>query len=323
MNILVTGGAGFVGSNIVEALLEEEKVKKVRILDNLSTGSLDNLKDFFYHPKFEFIEGDIRDFDTCFKACKGMDSVVHQAALGSVPRSIKDPITTNEVNIGGTLNIFNAAKECKVDRVVYAASSSTYGDAKGLPKIEDKIGKPLSPYAVTKLVNEQYASVFGQLWDVDFIGLRYFNIFGPKQSPNGAYAAVIPLFFKAALNGGAPTINGDGSYSRDFTYVANAVQANLLALFTENEDALNQVYNVAVGERTTLNELWETIRDITGSKADATHGPNRAGDIPHSLASIEKAKRLLAYHPKCTVKEGLALAYEWYKSTLVQEDALV
>lgn len=321
-NILITGGAGFVGSNIVEALLKEDKVKKVRILDNLSTGSLENLKDFFYHPKFEFTEGDIRDYKTCLKACKGIDKVVHQAALGSVPRSIKDPITTNEVNIGGTLNIFNAAKESGVDRVVYAASSSTYGDSKGLPKVEDKIGNPLSPYAVTKLVNEQYANVFGQLWDVDFIGLRYFNIFGPKQSPNGAYAAVIPLFFKAALNGGAPTINGDGSYSRDFTYVANAVQANLKALFTNNEAALNQIYNVAVGERTTLNELWKTIKNITGCEANATYGPNRAGDIPHSLASIDKARNLLAYNPKFDVKTGLAMAYDWYKSTLVEEEVL-
>lgn len=321
-NILITGGAGFVGSNIVEALLKENKVKKVKILDNLSTGSLANLKDFFYHPKFEFIEGDIRDYKTCLKACKSIDRIIHQAALGSVPRSIKDPITTNEVNIGGTLNIFNAANECGVDRVIYAASSSTYGDSQGLPKVEDKIGNPLSPYAVTKLVNEQYANVFGQLWDVDFIGLRYFNIFGPKQSTNGAYAAVIPLFFKAALNGKAPNINGDGSYSRDFTYVANAVQANLKALFTKNESALNQVYNVAVGERTTLNELWASIKEITGCEANATYGPNRAGDIPHSLASIEKAKSLLAYDPKYTVKDGLAMAYNWYKSTLVEEEVL-
>jgi len=322
-NILITGGAGFVGSNIVEALLKDDRAKKVRILDNLSTGSLENLRDFFYHPKFEFIEGDIRDYNTCLKACKGIDRVVHQAALGSVPRSIKDPITTNEVNIGGTLNIFNAAKESGVDRVIYAASSSTYGDSQGLPKVEDKIGNPLSPYAVTKLVNEQYANVFGQLWNVNFIGLRYINIFGPKQSPSGAYAAVIPLFFKAALDGKGPNINGDGSYSRDFTYVANAVQANLLALFTKNKAALNQVYNVAVGERTTLNELWETIKEITGSEAKATYGPNRAGDIPHSLASIEKAERLLSYHPKYNVKSGLEMAYEWYSSILVEEEALV
>lgn len=318
-NILVTGGAGFVGSNIVEALLKEDKVKKVRILDNLSTGYLKNLSNFFHHPKFEFVEGDIRDYKTCLKACKGIDRIIHQAALGSVPRSIKDPITTNEVNIGGTLNIFNAAKESGADRVIYAASSSTYGDSQGLPKIEDKIGNPLSPYAVTKLVNEQYAKVFGQLWDVNFIGLRYFNIFGPKQSPNGAYAAVIPLFFKAALNGNGPTINGDGSYSRDFTYVANAVQANLKALFTKNEAALNQVYNIAVGERTTLNELWTNIKEITACEANATYGPNRAGDIPHSLASIEKARTLLGYDPEYSVKNGLAMAYDWYKATLVEE----
>ncbi|MEM8526564.1 MAG: SDR family oxidoreductase [Bacteroidota bacterium] len=322
MNILVTGGAGFVGSNIVEALLNEEQVKNVKILDNLSTGSLKNLKDFFHHPKFEFVQGDIRDYDTCLRACEGVNRVIHQAALGSVPRSIKDPITTNEVNINGTLNVFNAAKECGVDRVIYAASSSTYGDSQGLPKVEDKIGNPLSPYAVTKLVNEQYAKVFGDLWDVDFIGLRYFNIFGPKQNPNGAYAAVIPLFFKAALRGDAPNINGDGSYSRDFTYVANAVQANLKALFTENEAALNQVYNVAVGERTTLNELWANIKEITGSKASATYGPNRAGDIPHSLASIDKAKNLLTYDPKYTVKDGLALACDWYQSVFAEEEVL-
>ena len=312
-NILVTGGAGFIGSNLVEALLHDSRVGKVRVLDNLATGFLHNLETLKDHPKFEFLEGDIRDYDTCLKATLGMDLISHQAALGSVPRSIKDPITTNAVNIDGTLHIFNAAIENKVKRVVFAASSSTYGDSEGLPKVEPIIGKPLSPYAVTKYVNELYADVFARTYDFEYIGLRYFNVYGPKQDPNGAYAAVIPLFFKAAIEGKGPTINGDGNNSRDFTYVDNAVEANMLGLFTENIDAINQVYNIACGERTSLNELWQNIKSVTNCKVDAIHGPNRSGDIPHSLASIEKAQQFLQYTGKIKLKEGLERAFEFYK----------
>ncbi len=312
--ILVTGGAGFIGSNLVAALLQDERVEYVRVLDNLATGFLKNIEEFISHPKFEFFEGDIRNFDTCLKATQGIHLISHQAALGSVPRSIKDPITTNAVNIEGTLNIFKAAVENKVKRVVFAASSSTYGDSLGLPKVEDVIGKPLSPYAVTKYVNELYADVFARTYDFEFIGLRYFNVYGPKQDPNGAYAAVIPLFFKAAIEGKGPIINGDGNHSRDFTYVENAVEANILGLFTNNQDAINQVYNIACGERTTLNELWQHIKSVTNCTSDATHGPNRSGDIPHSLASIEKAQKLLGYTSAIKLMEGLERAFEFYHS---------
>lgn len=311
-NILVTGGAGFIGSNLVQALLNDSRVGLVRVLDNLATGFKHNITSFLDHPKFEFFEGDIRDFNTCLKATEGINLISHQAALGSVPRSIKDPITTNAVNIDGTLNIFNAAVENKVKRVVFAASSSTYGDSQGLPKVEHIIGKPLSPYAVTKYVNELYADVFAKTYDFQYIGLRYFNVYGPKQDPNGAYAAVIPLFFKSALEGSGPIINGDGTNSRDFTYVDNAVEANILGLFTEKTEAINQVYNIACGERTTLNELWQNIKSVTNCKVDATHGPNRSGDIPHSLASIDKAQKLLEYTGKVKLKEGLVKAFEFY-----------
>lgn len=310
--ILVTGGAGFIGSNLVEAMLKDERVAQVRVLDNLSNGHLKNIEEFLDHPNFEFIEGDIRDFNTCMTACKGIDLICHQAALGSVPRSIKDPLTTNNVNITGTLNIFAAAKESGIKRVVYAASSSTYGDSQSLPKVEDVIGNPLSPYAVTKLVNELYAKVYADLYNVEFIGLRYFNIFGPKQDPNGAYAAVIPLFVKALIDNKAPRINGDGEQSRDFTYVANAVQANLKALFTENPDATNQVYNIACADRITLNELYEILRETAQSNLQATYGPDRAGDVKHSLADISKAKSLLDYEPGVTARDGLERVYEWY-----------
>ncbi|HMR89805.1 MAG TPA: SDR family oxidoreductase [Saprospiraceae bacterium] len=312
-NILVTGGAGFIGSNLVEALLSDSRVGVVRVLDNLATGFKHNLASFKDHPKFEFFEGDIRDFDTCLKATEGIHLISHQAALGSVPRSIKDPITTNAVNVDGTLNIFNAAVANKVKRVVFAASSSTYGDSQGLPKVEHIIGKPLSPYAVTKYVNELYADVFAKTYDFEYIGLRYFNVYGPKQDPNGAYAAVIPLFFKAAIDGNGPIINGDGTNSRDFTYVDNAVEANILGLFTENGAAINQVYNIACGERTTLNDLWQNIKSVTNCTVDATHGPNRSGDIPHSLASIEKAQSLLKYTGRVKLNEGLVRAFNFYK----------
>ncbi|HUC80429.1 MAG TPA: SDR family oxidoreductase [Flavisolibacter sp.] len=313
MRILVTGGAGFIGSNLVGQLLQNSAVELVRVLDNLATGSLKNIEEFQQHPKFEFIEGDIRNYQTCLDACKGIDGISHQAALGSVPRSINDPLTSNEVNVTGTLHIFTAAKETGIKRIVYAASSSTYGDHPGLPKVEDKIGNPLSPYAVTKYVNELYARVYANLYGLELVGLRYFNIFGPKQNPAGPYAAVIPLFAKAVLNNEPPTMNGDGEHSRDFTYVANAVQANELALFTKNSEAVNQVYNIACGEQTSLNELFTELKSIAGSDLAPIYGPERKGDVKHSLADISKAKTLLGYQPSVTIKQGLKPTFEWYR----------
>jgi UDP-N-acetylglucosamine 4-epimerase len=312
MNILVTGGAGFIGSNIVRALLEDERVNIVRVLDNFATGFKHNIEEFQSNSKFELFEADIRNYEDCNEACKGIDRVCHQAALGSVPRSIKKPLVTNAVNITGTLNIFTAAKENGIKRIVFAASSSTYGDSNDLPKREDKIGNPLSPYAVTKLVNELYAKVYGDLYDMEYIGLRYFNVFGPKQDPNGAYAAVIPLFMKAAIENKPPIINGDGTYSRDFTYIDNVVQANILGLFTEHPASLNQVYNIAFGGRTTLNELWQYIQEAAKTDIPAIYGENRPGDIPHSLADISKAKQLLKYKPLVDVRNGLKQAFDWY-----------
>jgi UDP-N-acetylglucosamine 4-epimerase len=312
MTILVTGGAGFIGSHIVDALLNDERVKKVRVIDNLLTGSYDNIRHHEQNPQFEFIKADIREASACEAACNGVDLVCHQAALGSVPRSINDPLTTNDININGTLNVFNAARAAGIKRVVYAASSSTYGDHPGLPKVEDKIGNPLSPYAVTKLVNEQYARVFGNLYGMEMIGLRYFNIFGPRQSPKGPYAAVIPLFIQAFFADQAPRINGDGSFSRDFTYVANAVQANLKALFTDSKEAVNQVYNIACGNTTSLLQMVEALQQTTGKAIQAEHGPTRIGDIPHSLADIQKAARYLNYYPEVQFQEGLQKTYEWF-----------
>lgn len=314
MRILVTGGAGFIGSNLVEKLLSDERVTLVRVLDNFATGSFSNIDTYSDNPKFEFIEGDIRDPHTCLSACDTIDLISHQAALGSVPRSIDDPLTTNAVNITGTLNIFNAAKEKKIRRVVYAASSSTYGDHKGLPKVEDQIGSPLSPYAVTKYVNELYARVYAQLFNIELIGLRYFNIFGPKQNPKGPYAAVVPLFIESLLDNKAPLINGDGKHSRDFTFVANAVHANLLALFTENKSAVNEVYNIACGKQTSLLELFEGLKREAGSSLEPNHGPERTGDVKHSLADITKAEKLLGYSPLISVEEGLKLSWRWYQS---------
>lgn len=313
MRILVTGGAGFIGSNLVEHLLKKPGVDLVRVLDNLATGNIKNVEEFESNPKFEFVQGDIRDYEICLKACDTIDLISHQAALGSVPRSINDPLTTNEVNITGTLNIFTAAKERKIRRVVYAASSSTYGDHPGLPKTEDKIGNPLSPYAVTKYVNELYAKVYADVYGLQCIGLRYFNVFGPKQNPAGAYAAVIPLFIKAVLDNEPPTINGNGEHSRDFTFVANAVHANECALFTDNVNAVNQVYNIAYGSQTSLNELFETIKEIAGSDLAPKYGPERRGDVKHSLADISKSKNLLQYNPKVNIREGLKIAFEWYR----------
>lgn len=311
--ILVTGGAGFIGSHIVDALLKRADVAFVRVLDNLATGKIKNIEHNFSNEKFEFINGDIRDFDVCLKASSGMNVICHQAALGSVPRSIEDPLTTNAVNITGTLNIFTAAKECGIKRIVYAASSSTYGDSPALPKVEAKIGNPLSPYAVTKLVNELYAKVYADLYNLELIGLRYFNVFGSRQDPNGAYAAVIPLFAKALLDNIAPFINGDGEQSRDFTYIDNVVQINLKALFTENHEAINQVYNVAVGDNITINAMWDYLNTINKTSLKAIHRDARQGDVRASQADISKARKLLGYDPLIKVHEGLRMAFEWYR----------
>lgn len=280
------------------------------VLDNLSNGYYDNIKEFENHPNFEFIDGDIRDLETCKKAMHGIDIVLHQAALGSVPRSIQDPITSNDVNVSGFLNMLVAQKESKsVKRLVYAASSSTYGDSKALPKVEENIGKPLSPYAVTKFVNELYADVFAKTYGIEIIGLRYFNVFGPKQSPNGAYAAVIPLFMQALKDEKAPTINGDGKQTRDFTFVKNAIQANIKAAFAPKE-ATNQVYNVAFGERISLNQLWKDLQDISNKELNADYGLPRQGDVRDSLADISKGRKLLGYDPQFSVKDGLKITWE-------------
>jgi UDP-N-acetylglucosamine 4-epimerase len=313
MKILVTGGAGFIGSNLVLSLIHDERITAIKVLDNLETGSIKNLSAVRNSPKFEFIEGDIRNYAICLGTSEGIDIISHQAALGSVPRSIVDPITTHEVNATGTLNIFNAARENGVKRLVYAASSSTYGDHPGLPKVEEIIGSPISPYGVTKLMNEMYAKVFAELYKMEFIGLRYFNVYGPHQNPAGPYAAVIPLFIKSFLENKSPVINGTGEHSRDFTFVEDVVQANKLAMFTEDKKAVNQVYNIAKGEKTTLTELVSVLQQVTGKKIEATYGAERSGDIKHSLADISKAKNLLSYHPGTSPGEGLRKTYEWYK----------
>lgn len=313
VRILLTGGAGFIGSNLLKSFIEDPRIETIRVLDNLSTGSRLNLEGILPNDKVEFVWGDIREYSTCHEVCKGIDLVCHQAALGSVPRSIKSPVTTNNVNITGTLNVFTAAKENGVKRIVYAASSSTYGDSTSLPKVEDSIGDPISPYAVTKLVNELYANVFAKLYAIEFIGLRYFNVFGPNQDPNGAYAAVIPLFVKAILNNKSSTINGDGSQSRDFTYVENVVQANKLALFTDNKLAVNQVYNIACGNRITILDLYNTIKKSLGSEIEPIFGPARVGDVLHSLADISKGRNLLGYNPTYDVYQGIENAIKWYK----------
>lgn len=319
MRILLTGGAGFIGSNLTEALLDHEQVEVVRVLDNLMTGQFSNIMEFTNHPKFEFVLGDIRDYNLTLDACKDMDIVSHQAALGSVPRSINDPITTNNINITGTLNVFTAAKEAGIKRIVHACSSSTYGDSKTLPKVEEEIGNPLSPYAVTKLVNELYATVFASTYGMQFIGLRYFNVFGPKQNPNGAYAAVIPLFIKKLLLNKQITINGDGMHSRDFTFVKNVVQANIKALFAEDPKAWNQVYNVAYGERTSLLSLHKAIKQVTGAKVEPIFGPPRLGDVKHSLADISKARELLGYNPDFSLREGLVESVKWYENQITEK----
>ena len=318
--VLVTGGAGFIGSNLCETLLE--KGNKVICLDNFATGKRENLENLLNDTNFTLIEGDIRKLEDCLKATKDVDYVLHQAALGSVPRSIKDPITSNDVNVSGFLNMLVAARDNGVKRFVYAASSSTYGDSESMPKIEDVIGKPLSPYAITKYVNELYADIFSKTYGLETIGLRYFNVFGRKQDPNGAYAAVIPKFVSQLMNLESPVINGDGNYSRDFTYIDNVIQANLLSLVTTNKKAINTVYNVAYGDRNTLNDLMIYLKEYLSefdaeiSSVEVIYGPNRAGDVPHSHASVNKAKELLNYNPQFSLQKGLKEAVSWYWKNL-------
>ena len=320
--VLVTGGAGFIGSNLCEELLN--RGNQVICLDNFATGKRENILPLLgkYPDEFILIEGDIRNLTDCQKACEGVEYVLHQAALGSVPRSVKDPITSNEVNVSGFLNMLVAARDAGVKRFVYAASSSTYGDSTALPKVEVVIGKPLSPYAITKYVNELYADVFSKTYGLECIGLRYFNVFGRRQDPNGAYAAVIPLFVKQLMNHESPVINGEGEYSRDFTYIDNVIQMNILALETNNPQAVNQVYNTAYGERTTLNQLAEYLKEYLSEfdseikNVEILHGDYRVGDIPHSLASVDKAKELLNYNPQYSMKQGLKEAVKWYWKNL-------
>lgn len=318
--LLITGGAGFIGSNLCEYFLS--KGYNVICLDNFATGHRHNLKDCINHPNFSLIEGDIRNASDCNAAVKGVDYVLHQAALGSVPRSINDPVTTNDVNVSGFLNMLVAAREAKVKRFIYAASSSTYGDSVGLPKVEEVIGKPLSPYAITKYVNELYAEIFSKTYGLETIGLRYFNVFGRKQDPQGAYAAVIPKFVMQFMQHESPVINGDGNYSRDFTYIDNVIQMNELAMTTQNPLAVNTVYNTAYGDRNTLNNLVHYLKEYLSEydaeirKVNIEYGPNRAGDIPHSLASIDKAKKLLGYDPQYSLQEGLKEAVSWYWENL-------
>jgi len=314
--ILITGGAGFIGSNLCAYFLSAAYV--VKCLDNFSTGHRHNIASFLENENFELIEGDIRSISDCKKAVAGVDFVLHQAALGSVPRSLQDPITSNEVNVSGFLNMLVASRDAGIKRFVYAASSSTYGDSEGLPKVEEVIGKPLSPYAITKYVNELYAEIFSSTYGLQTIGLRYFNVFGRKQDPNGAYAAVIPKFISQLLRHESPVINGDGNYSRDFTYIDNVIQMNELAMTTQDPEAVNTVYNTAFGDRNSLNDLVGYLKDYLSvydpaiKNVSVVHGAARAGDIPHSLASIEKAKKKLGYDPKYSLNEGLKEAINWY-----------
>ena len=318
--VLITGGAGFIGSNLIEVLLTQKN--KVVCLDNFATGKRENITPFLNDQNFTLIEGDIRDPETCAKAVKGVEIVLHQAALGSVPRSIKDPITTNSVNIEGFLNMLVASKDAEVQRFVYAASSSTYGDHPGLPKVEDRIGKPLSPYAVTKYVNELYADVFYKTYGLETIGLRYFNVFGKRQDPEGAYAAVIPKFTMQLMNGESPVINGDGSHSRDFTYIDNVVQINQLAAIADNPGAVNEVYNVAFGANASLNDLVSLLKPLLAdhnpaiADIEVIYGPERPGDVKHSLANIDKARKLLSYNPEIDFATGLAKTISWYIENL-------
>lgn len=312
-SFLVTGGAGFIGSNIVEYLLKYG-AKKVRVFDNLATGRLSNIEEFKSNAAFEFIEGDIRNLDDCRKACAGIDFVSHQAALGSVPRSINEPWNTNNVNAGGFVNMISAAKDAGVKNFVYASSSSVYGDEKSLPKVEERIGKQLSPYAVSKYTNELYADVFNKVYSMNVIGLRYFNIFGPKQDPNGQYAAVIPLFVSKIIKQEEVFIDGDGEQTRDFTFVENAVQANILSMLCENKTAFGQIFNIAVGENFSINQLYSSIQKLLSSNHAATYRETRKGDVRNSLADISKAKNILGYNPQFSFQEGLQLTVEYFKS---------
>ncbi len=314
LNVLVTGGAGFIGSNLVDALLRDSRVGLVRVLDDFSNGKRKNLSHWVNDPRLEVLEGDIRDFSVCRRACEGIDAISHQAALGSVPRSMKDPLTTHNVNVNGTVNIFTAAKETGIKNIVYASSSSVYGDSETLPKKEEHIGNLLSPYALSKSITEQYAVMYARSYGMTFTGLRYFNIFGPNQDPSGPYAAVIPLFLKSIKEGVAPQIFGDGEQSRDFTYVSNAVQANIKGLFNESKKAEANVYNIACGYRTTVNDLWKALTQVTGLGLSPVHLPIRQGDIPHSLADISKAKLELNFIPDTTFQEGLKKTYEWFSN---------
>tara|TARA_Y100001958_G_scaffold97167_1_gene66972 strand:- start:15222 stop:16205 length:984 start_codon:yes stop_codon:yes gene_type:complete len=318
--ILVTGGAGFIGANLCETLLD--RGCKVVCLDNFSTGNLRNIENLINYSTFTLYEGDIRNLEDCLSASRGVDYILHQAALGSVPRSIEDPITSNEVNVSGFLNMLIAARDNSVKRFIYAASSSTYGDSESMPKVEEIIGKPLSPYAITKYVNELYADIFSKTYGIETIGLRYFNVFGRKQDPNGAYAAVIPKFVSQLMRGESPIINGDGNFSRDFTYIDNVIQANLLSISASDKKAINTVYNVAYGERKTLNDLMGYLKkylsefDLSIKDIKVIYGPNREGDIPHSHASVEKAKKLLNYNPQFSMPQGLKEAVKWYWKNL-------
>lgn len=316
INLLITGGAGFIGSNLVEHFLEDERVGLVRVLDNLSNGYIENIQEFFDHPRFEFIEGDIRSYETCLKACKGIDKISHQAALGSVPRSIENPMQSTEVNILGTVNLMYAAIQQKVERIILAFSSSTYGDHPDLPKVEENIGNPLSPYAVTKAAIEQFADVFGKTYGLKWVGLRYFNVFGPKQNPDNPYAAVIPIFFKAALNDQTLFINGDGHTSRDFTFVDNAVHMNDLSLFNDKPEAMNRVYNCACSEQTSLNDMVQRLSVILDKVLRVEYREERQGDVKHSLADISKAMDYLDYRPVVRFNEGLKKAFKYYEQNI-------
>ena len=319
LKIIVTGGAGFIGSNLVENLLKMEQVKKVRVIDNLSNGYYSNISEFESNSKFEFFQEDICDYQKMTALFKGFNVISHQAALGAVPRSIEDPMLSTKVNIDGTVNVLHAAVINKINKVILACSSSTYGDSQALPKKEEVIGRPLSPYAITKYAVELYADIFQKTYGLDFIGLRYFNVFGPKQNPDNPYAAVIPIFCKAFMENRRPHINGDGETTRDFTYVDNAVQANLRSIFTTDKNALNKIYNVACGEQISLNDMVEMLRRVTKKNINPQYGTERAGDVRHSLADISKIQALLSYTPQVKFEQGLERVYKWYETNLINE----